>query len=101
MPLERGTQLIFKVLEVYLHDHARQLEYSKQYSVIESYYRFVFTSAHYPFSLMKQTSLKLLPKIIYGQVHMGFTIDNIVSMVSHTLSEEINSKCPIGDHKIV
>ena len=30
-PLKRGTQLIFKILEVYLRDHARQLEYSKQY----------------------------------------------------------------------
>ena len=29
MPLKRGTQLIFKILEVYLHDHTRQLEYSK------------------------------------------------------------------------
>ena len=50
-PLKRGTQLIFKILEVYLCDHAHQLEYSKhvQYSFIETYYRFVFTSAHYPF----------------------------------------------------
>ena len=30
-PLKRGTQLILKILEVYLRDHARQLEYSKQY----------------------------------------------------------------------
>ena len=44
--------------------------------MIESYYRFVFTSAHYTFPLTKQTSLKLLPKIIYDQVHIGFTIDN-------------------------
>ena len=28
----QGTQLIFTILEVYLRDHARQLEYSKQYS---------------------------------------------------------------------
>ena len=51
MPLKQGTQLIFKISEVYLHDNARQLEYSKhvQYSIIETYYRFVFTSAHYPF----------------------------------------------------
>ena len=50
-PLKRGTQLIFKILEVYLCDHARQLEYSKhvQYSFIETYYKFIFTSAHYPF----------------------------------------------------
>ena len=47
--LKRGTQLIFKILEAYLRDHVRQLEYSKQYSVIETYYRSVFTSAHYPF----------------------------------------------------
>ena len=68
--------------------------------MIESYYRFVFTSAYYPFSLTKQTSLKLLPKIIYGQVYVVFTINNIVFMVLHTLSEEMNfSKCTIGDHK--
>ena len=31
---------------------------------------------------------------------MGFTIDNLVSMVLHTLSEEVNLlKCTIGDHK--
>ena len=36
-------------LQVYLRDHVRQLEYSKQYSIIKTYYRFVFTSAHYPF----------------------------------------------------
>ena len=31
---------------------------------------------------------------------MGFTINNIVSMVLQTLSKEINfSKCTIGDHK--
>ena len=49
---------------------------------------------------MKQTSLKLLPKIFYGQVHIGLTIDNIVSMILHTLSEKINfSKCIIGNHK--
>ena len=49
---------------------------------------------------MKQTSSKLLPKIIYGQVHVGVTIDNyIVSIVLYTLSEEINPKYTIGDHK--
>ena len=64
-PLKRDAQLIFKV---YLRDHTRQLEYSKQYSVIETYYRFIFTSVHYLFPLTKQTSSKLLPKIIYGQV---------------------------------
>ena len=42
MPLKWGTQLIFKILEVYLCDHTHQLEYSKQYSMIESYYRFSF-----------------------------------------------------------
>ena len=31
---KKVTQLIFKV---YLYDHARQLEYSKQYSMIETY----------------------------------------------------------------
>ena len=59
-PLKQGTQLIIKIL-VYLCDHTCQLECSKQYSMIESY-RFVFTSAHYPFPLMKQTYLKLLQK---------------------------------------
>ena len=54
-PLKQGTQLILKILEVYLRDHARQLEYSTK----ETYYRFVFTSA--PFPLTKQTSSKLLP----------------------------------------
>ena len=46
MPLKQGTQLIFKILEVYLRDHTCQLEYSKhvQYSIIETYYRFVFIS---------------------------------------------------------
>ena len=44
------------------------MEYSKQYLMIES---FVFTSAHYTLPLKKQTSLKLLPKIIYGQVHVS------------------------------
>ena len=29
MPLKQGTQLIFKILEVYLRDHTRQVEYSK------------------------------------------------------------------------
>ena len=68
--------------------------------MIESYYRLVFTSAHYPFPLSKQTPSKLLPKIVYNQVHMGFTIDNMVSMVLHTLSEETNFwKCMIGEHK--
>ena len=40
-PLKRGTQLIFKILEVYFRDHACQLEYSKhiQYSTIETYNR--------------------------------------------------------------
>ena len=56
--LKQGTQLIFKILEVYLRDHACQLEYS----MIETYHRFIFSSAHYPFLLTKQTSLKLLPK---------------------------------------
>ena len=36
-PLKCGTQLIFKILELYLHDHNRQLEHSKQYSMIDSY----------------------------------------------------------------
>ena len=72
-------------MKVYLRDYTRQLEYSKQYSMIETYYRFVFTSSHYPFPLAKQTFLKLLPNIIYGQVHMGFTIDNIVSMVTYPI----------------
>ena len=81
-PLKQGTQLIFKV---YLRDHVHQLEYSKQHSMIETYYRCIFTSAHYPFSLMKQTSSKLVPKIIYGQVHVGFTIDNTVSMVTYPI----------------
>ena len=50
-PLKRDTQLIFKILEVYLRDHTHQLEYSKhvQYSIIETYYRFIFTSAYYLF----------------------------------------------------
>ena len=59
MSLKRGTQLIFKIL-VYLRDHTRQLEYSKQYKL--TYYRFVFSSAHYPFPFTKQTSSKLLSK---------------------------------------
>ena len=29
-PLKQGTQLIFKILEVYLCDHARQVEYNRQ-----------------------------------------------------------------------
>ena len=33
---------VFKILEVYLCDHDRQLEYNKQYSIIETYYKFVF-----------------------------------------------------------
>ena len=32
MPLNQGTRLIFKILEVYLCNDVRQLEYSKQYS---------------------------------------------------------------------
>ena len=37
MPLKQDTQLIFKILEVYLRDHARQLEYSKhvQYTQLQ------------------------------------------------------------------
>ena len=45
MPLKQGIQLIFKILEVYSRDHTCQLEYSKQYSMIESYYR-LSTSTH-------------------------------------------------------
>ena len=72
--LKQGTQLIFKV---YLCDHLPQLEYSKQYMIELTTDLFIFNSAHYPFPLMKQTSSKLLPKIIYDQVHMGFTIESI------------------------
>ena len=61
------------ILEVYLRDHAHQLEYNKQYPIIETY----FTSAHYLFSIHEA--------IIYGQVHAGFTIDNIVSMVTYPI----------------
>ena len=42
-------------LEVYLCDHICQLECIKQCSRVESYYRFILTSAHYPFPLTKQT----------------------------------------------
>ena len=78
-PLKRGTQLIFKI---YLHDHARQLEYSKhvQYRNLLQIF-FYFSSL----SISKQTSSMLLPKIIYGQVHVSFTIDNIVSMVTYPI----------------
>ena len=43
-PLKRGTQLIFKTLEVYLYDHGRQLEYSKQYTRNLLQIRFYFSS---------------------------------------------------------
>ena len=47
MPLKRGTQIIFKSLEVYLHDHAHQLKYSKQYSkLLCFYFSSLSTSAH-------------------------------------------------------
>ena len=65
MPLKWGTQLIFKI---YLRDHDRQLEYTNQYNNRKLLQ--VFTSALY-LLLTEQTSSKLLPKIIYGQVHMG------------------------------
>ena len=58
----RHSTIIFKNLEIYLCDHARQLEYSKQYSMIENYYRFVFTIAHYPFPLTKGNLLKVVTK---------------------------------------
>ena len=95
MLLKQGTHIVFKILKVYLCDHAHQFEYSKQYSMIESYYRFVFTEAHYPLTLTKQTSSKLLPKIIdvRSSVH-GFLF------ILHILSKVINfSKCTIGNHK--
>ena len=75
-PLKCGTQLIFKILEVYLRDHARQLEYSNLRQI-----RLYFSSL----SILKQASSKLLPKIIYCQAHMGFTMDNIVSLVTYPI----------------
>ena len=46
-PLKWGTQLIFKIIEVYLRDHARQLEYSKQYLLqVRCYLSSLFTSIH-------------------------------------------------------
>ena len=43
--------------------HTHQLEYSKQYSMIESYYRFVFSSAHYPLPCTHEANLlKVLTK---------------------------------------
>ena len=81
VPLKRGTQLIFKVTCVTTLVNWNAVNST----LIETYYRFVFTSAHYPFPLTKQISSKLLPKIIYSQVHMDFTIDNIVSMVTYPI----------------
>ena len=56
------------------------VEYSKQYS-----YKLTTDSALYPFPLTKQTSSKSLPKIVYGQVYVSFTIDNTVSMVTYPI----------------
>ena len=82
----RGTQLIFKILEVYLHDHTRQLEYSKQYSMIESY----VLQVHFYFSsLFTEQTSKLLPK-------------NDPRLSARRLLypiRRINLKCTIGDHK--
>ena len=74
-PLKRRH---YTILEVYLHDHARQFS-----GIIDNIYN-LLDSAHYPFPLTKQTS-KSLPKIVYGQVHVGFTIDNTVSMVTYPI----------------
>ena len=79
-------------LEVYLRDHTRQLECSKQYSMIETYYRFFFSS------LSTSTHVANLLKVV--------TKNNLRSsargllFILHTLLEEINfSNCTIGDHK--
>ena len=56
------------------------VEYSKQYSQ-----KLTTDSTHYPFPLTKQTSSKSLPKIVYSQVHVGFTIDNTVFMVIYPI----------------
>ena len=82
----------FQDLEGYLCDHARQLECGKQYSMIETYYRFYFSS------LSTFTHEANLLEVL--------TRNNLLSsacgwlFILHTLSEEINfSKCTIGDHK--
>ena len=57
MPLKRGTQLIFKILEVYLCDHTRQLEYNIQYLLqVHCYFSSLSTSIH------KESLLKVVTK---------------------------------------
>ena len=69
-----------------MHDHVRQLECSNNTILNDiDLLQIRFNSAHNPFTLTKQTSSKLIPKIIYDQVHVGFTIDNIVSMVTYPI----------------
>ena len=93
MPLKRGTQLIFKILEVYLCDHAHQLEYNRQYLLqVRCYFSSLSTSIH------KANLLEVSIKVV--------TKNNLQSSVCallfilHTLSDPINfSKCTIGDQK--
>ena len=71
-PLKQGTQVIFKILEVYLRDHARQLEYSKhaQYSIIETYYRFVLLQLiHFEANLLKVATKNNLQSSARGFYH--------------------------------
>ena len=77
-------------LEVYLHDHACQLECSKQYSMIETYYKFYFSSL----STHEAYLLEVVTKNNLQSSACGFLF------ILHSPSEEINfSKCKIGDHK--
>ena len=53
--------------------HACQLEYIKQCSMIYKITTglFLLQLISYPIPLTKQTSSKVLPRIIYSQVHVG------------------------------
>ena len=86
MPLIQGTQIIFKILEVYLRDYARQLEYSKQYLLqVRCYFSSLSTSTHEA-NLLEVVTKNNLQSSAHGLL-----------FILHTLSDPINfSKCTIG-----
>ena len=65
--------MVFKILEVYLCDHAHQLEYSKQYSMIEVITGlFLLQLIIHLHSQSKPPQSCCQKSSTYSQVYMGF-----------------------------
>ena len=88
-PLKQGTQLIFKILEVYLCDHARQLEYNRQYLLqVCCYFSSLSTPIH---------EANLLEVVTKNNL---WSSARVLLFILHTLSDPINfSKHIIGNQK--